>query len=191
MKGDLAKNGGWSLELQQRLRENALTFDQIQMQSAVDYNPWPFLKIELGYRFFAVYDPELNFNFRQRIHTDLQLRQDILRFRLKYRTRLQYGFDDFRSAEGFANNALIQRHLYGLEYDIFRSRFKPYMAFEFYHHLNKKGGSRVIRIRYNIGTEVMLSYHSTMDIRYIIKREINRPDPAEEYILCISYRYRF
>ncbi len=191
MDGKLSNQFDWNFGVEQRLRNNASMYDQFQVEPGVSYNPYDFLKIGVGYRYAYRLSRKQEFQSRHRAHIDVRLRQKADRWTFKYRTRLQYGFENFTSQELLGTNALIQRHSLGVDYDIFGSRFKPFVSGEIYHHLNKPGGSMITKTRFSLGTAYRLSFHSVVELSYLINKEVNIANPTTEYILGISYAYSF
>ncbi len=191
VSGSTAIKLDWDVEVQQRFRNNASMYDQFQVEPGLAYSPFSFLKIGVGYRYIYRLSSKQQYEVKQRMRVDVRLKQNVDRFSFRYRTRLQYGFEDFSTEEWLGSNALIQRHLLSLRYDIFGSRFSPEIGWEFYHHLNKPGGAMFTKNRFVVATAFRLSYRSELEAYYIINKEVNLPDPTTEYVAGLSYKYKF
>ncbi len=189
ISGELLNKVDWSFDAQQRLRNNMSMFDQFQLEPGISYTPYKFLKLGLNYRYIYKLSSKLQYESRQRISFDAGLRQKLDRVKVGYRTRLQYGFEDFINKEQLGLKAFIQRHAFGIEYDIFGSRFAPSVKYEIYHHLNNPAGNHITKTRWTFGTDIYINPYSSLEVYYLINKEVNLPDPLTEYVVGITYKY--
>lgn len=189
--GDLVHNFSWNFDLQQRFKQNIEAFDQFLVEPGVRYSPLPFLKVGVGYRLVYLKTEERNVEFKQRMHAEAKLSTDIMQWKLNYRTRFQYGFDDFSSPLLVTNNSFVQRHLFEVSYAIFGTRWKPSLTFEAYHHLNHLEGTRISRLKYVAGTDFLVSVQTKISAFYMINQELNEANPNTNYIVGVSYSYSF
>lgn len=191
VSGDLLHDFGWDIETQQRWRNNSSVSDLTLFQAGASYTPFSFLEIGLGYRGSFVYQQNETTAYKQRIHTDVSLDHRINPFKLVYRNRLQYGFDRFQTFSLIGGPALTWRHRIGVKYYPFGWPLRPQASVEIFQKLNTSDKRGISEIRYIIGTEYLLSRQLSLDVDYILNKEINDSNPITENIISASLNYKF
>ncbi|MDA3852927.1 MAG: DUF2490 domain-containing protein [Bacteroidales bacterium] len=191
VSGEVFEDFAWSVKAQQRWRYNSSVNDRTLLQGGVSYSPLSFLKIGLGYRASFIHQQEGPSVYKQRIHTNVFVDHRLDRFKFKYRSRLQYGFDDFQTLSFIGGQALTWRHRIGVKYYPFGWPLRPQASVEIFNKLNTTDERGLNGIRYIIGTEYLLSYHLSLSADYIINKEINVSNPFTENIISASISYSF
>lgn len=191
VSGDVFDDFAWSVKAQQRWRYNSSVNDRSLLQGGLSYAPLSFLKIGVGYRASFIHQQEGSFVYKQRMHTDVILDHRLDRFKFIYRSRLQYGFDDFHTFSFVGAEALTWRHRIGVKYAPFGLSLRPQASVEIFHKLNATDERGWSGIRYIVGTEYLLNQHLSLSLDYILNKEINVSNPFTENVISASISYSF
>lgn len=191
VSGDIDHSLGWDFKIEQRWKSNAIRYDRTLLQGALSYDPFSFLSIGAGYRasFMRKYDERTV--YKQRLQTDVELKHKVERLKLIYRSRLQYGFNDFQSFESTASSTFVWRHRIGLKYYPFGLPIRPSISAEIFQNFSNDEGPKVDGVRYIVGVDYLLSQDFSIGLSYLINKEINVSDPLTEYILSVGLDYKF
>ena len=191
VSGDLVGDFEWSAKVQQRWRYNSSVNDRTFLQGGLSYAPYSFVKIGLGYRGSFINEEEGTFVYKQRMHTEVVGDYSIDRVKLVYRSRLQYGFNDFQTLSFVDGDAITWRNRLGIKYNPFGSSFRPQASIEIFNKLNVSDERSLEGVRYIIGTEYLLSQQLSVSVDFILNKELNDSDPMTENILSASLSYSF
>lgn len=191
VSSEFASDWGWSVEAQQRWFQNSTTFDRTILSPGISYAPLDFMKVGVGYRLTWLNFSDINQEVKQRINADINLRHKLGRVRFNYRSRFQYGFDDFQTIIVSAPVAFKWRNKIGLKYYPFGIPFRPTASVEIFYNIDAMGQSLVDGVRYQLGTEVLLSDKLTISLDYLLDKEINVKSPLTENVLSCSLSYEF
>lgn len=186
-----ADNWGWSLDAQQRWFQNSTTFDRTIINPGVSYSPQKYLKVALAYRLTWLNSSILNQEVKQRVNIDITLQHKIDRLRLSYRSRFQYGFDDFQTVIVSAPLAFKWRHKVAVKYHPFGLPIIPSASAEIFHNIDATEQSLIDGIRYQLGTEFLINRKLSVGVDCLFDKEINVVRPITEYILSCSINYSF
>lgn len=188
--GDINKKWAWEVYAGQRWKQNLSLADKSIVQPSISYQALDFLSLGVGYRMSWVYDSDENTRFHQRFHTNLAFKYKIDRLKLRYRSRLQYGFYDYNTNDGFRSNALVHRGKFEASYQPFGTRIKPYAALEYFHQFYETESRSFVKTRYILGLEYQFT-DCYIDAFYQIDKEVNIANPMTEFILGFKVGYEF
>lgn len=191
VSGQINKSIGWDAGLQQRWDFNSSRYDRTIVQGGVAYDVLPFLKVGVVYRASFVSNLDQNMSVKQRAGADVSLKHRFDRLKLSYRSRLQYGFDDFQSINISGNNAITWRNKAEIKYYPFGLPLRPFIASELFNKFNTMDEASLNGVRYQFGSEVLLSSHLILDVFFIINQELNQAKPKRENVLGASLAYAF
>ncbi len=172
----------------QRWNHNLNTSDKTILQPSLTYEVFDFLSVGAGYRMAWAFDYDKTTRFHQRFHTNVALKHKIDRFKLRYRSRVQYGFYDYNASDNFSSNALVHRAKFEVSYTPFGTRISPYAASEFFNQLNDENS--YIKTRYLFGAAYSFTRLS-LDVFYQIDKELNTANPMTEFIIGLTLGYEF
>lgn len=178
-----------SAEIEQRLKNNSLSYDRTLLTLSADYKLTPYMNVEGGMRALLTYDRELNLQGRYRLHADATGSYTLSGVDLSLRIRGQYGFDDLDRIGALSDNTFINRNRVKADYHIFGTKLGIFASLESWHMLSGKPARRTYRIRYSAGVLYALNFRSEFSIRYILEDEFNIPDPLQSHILVIAYSH--
>ncbi len=191
VSGDIDHALGWNFKVEQRWKSNAIRYDRTLLQGALSYEPFSFLSIGAGYRASFIRKYEEGVLYKHRLQTDVELKRKVERLKFTYRSRLQYGFDDFQSFESLASSTLVWRHRIGLKYSPFGLPIRPSVSAEIFQNFSNDEGPKVDGVRYIAGVDYLLSQDFSIGLSYLINKEINVADPLTDYILSVELDYKF
>lgn len=191
VSGDVASDFEWSAKVQQRWRYNSSLNDRTLLQGGFTYSPLGYLKLGVGYRGSFIHLQDKPSVYKQRMHFDLVLSERFDRFKFAYRSRLQYGFDDFQTFSFVGGQALTWRNRIGVKYYPFGWSLRPQASVELFNKLNSTDERSLSGVRYIIGSEYLLNQHMSVSLNYMLNKELNDSNPMTENILSASFSYRF
>lgn len=190
LSGDLSKKLDWSVAVQQRWRSNSSMNDRSFLQGSVGYSPLSFLTLGLGYRgSFVQYAGD--FAYKQRMHTDVGLDYRFDRVKLLYRARMQYGFGDFDIFSSLKGETMTWRHRLGAKYSPFGWPLHPNASVEFFQKLNAPDEANLKGLRYTLGFEYYLNHDLSLEVDYLLNKELNVSRPLTEHIWSAGLAYKF
>lgn len=191
LSGDIVNSIGWNFEAQQRWKSNSTTYDRTLLQGALAYQPFSFLSVGAGCRASFIRKNDERTAYKQRIQADVELKHKIDRFKIIYRSRLQYGFDDFQSFESAASSSLVWRQRIGVKYSPFGLPISSSISAEIFQDFSEVEGAKLNGVRYIVGANYLLSKDLSIGLSYLINKEIHVADPLTEYILSLGIEYKF
>lgn len=191
VSGQINKDFDWDASVQQRWDFNSSRYDRTILQGGVAYGVLPYLDLGLGYRASFVADLDKNLSVKQRIGVDASLKHKFDRIKASYRTRLQYGFDDFQSINFNSTKAITWRNKAEIKYYPFGFPMRPFVASELFNQLNRLEGPSLVGVRYQAGTDILITNQLIVDLFFIVNQELNQAKPKRENILGASLAYSF
>lgn len=190
LESDFSKSLSWSTEIQQRFYDNIRRFDAFLIEPAVSYTFASHFKLTGAYRMVLFDDLETGAEFKQRVNIDLRAKKDIDYWSFKFRTRLQYGFEESLIFEDGGNKRLVNRNLLEVGYFIYGTRFTPYLNSEFYYYMNAEEGGYISKYRIQVGTDIYINKKSELTAYFIYEPELNRNNPLTSYIYGLKYAFK-
>lgn len=189
LSGAISSDFTWDAGVEQRFENNASALDRTIIQGQLNYQLTDFLAADVGYRTAYVYNKSENNEIKQRLHASLVLKHKIDRVKLQYKSRLQYGFQDFTTY--FGDNALLTRQRLAITYIPFGIALRPHASTELFIPLNEPAHQGLSGIRYQIGAKYAFTHHMGCDVSFMIDKELNEANPVTDNILSCSVYYTF
>lgn len=177
---DLTKDLEASLELGQRFKYNSSAYDRSLLTAALTYDLPKGFSIGAGARYLVV-ENDGYLESRYRFHGDVKYRWKISDFQIKFRDRIQYGFDDISSYLSFGNK-LTNRTRAGVQYGIFGTPISVYSSFEIYLVLNDPRNAAYSLNKVVAGMSWDLPKKLNLKLYYLLEAEINRAYPQQAHI---------
>lgn len=175
-------------EIQERIKNNASQSDRLLFEPALRYKFNKNWRIGALYRYTIKQDFEKQQESFHRSAVHVRYKYDILDFTLKYRSLLQYGFEDLVNVIG-GDNKLVHRNMAELEYAIFGTKISPSVGFEIFHHINHPNGGILYQWRTSFGANYKINKQSSISLNFLYENEFNLTNTTDASILYISYSF--
>lgn len=162
-----------------RLNENVTRSKAIMGNIGIQYNMKKWIRFKINYRFTN----RIEF-LEHRLNGDINLRYELARFRITFRTRAQ---------REWVVNRLPKDHVrerVKVEYNIRKFPVDPYVTCEGWYRFSYKG-NQFEEFRGDIGLQWSINKKNELVVFYKHLRELNINDPQYSYILGIGYSYEF
>jgi len=178
-------------ELEQRFKNNSLQYNRTLLTLGLEYDPAKWLSLGGAARIVFVADSKGRVLPRYRIHFQATGSYDLSDFSFSFRTRMQYGFEDFLYFTDLRDNSLITRNRLKGQYHFFGTKFSLFATLESWHNLSKLPDPAFHNMRYSAGLRYGLNFTSAFTLRYIFEDEYNVTNPDRLHILVFSYDHSF
>lgn len=188
---EMVDNLNAGIEFEQRFMRNISTFDKTFIEPSLSYKFSKHIRAGIIWRIMLLEDNNTEVLSKQRYSAYARYDVTYYDFRIKFRTALQYGFDDISNAAFSVDQKLINRNAVEVEYDWFGQKITPGVKFELFHHLNHPNGSILNQWRLKLGANYELTKNSAIDVYYMFENEFNVVEPVDAHILGVKYSYEF
>ncbi len=162
-----------------RLQDD-FTVDKYQFDGRLGYEPFKFLEFGVAYRIRTNVKKKENV-ITNRWVFDTSVKTDIGRFRPSFRTRITYLNDEEKENK----KVTIIRPRVKLVYDIKGNKLTPFVSYEVFHNLAKKG---YIKGRLDVGVSRKMGKFHRLAIFYRLQDYYS--DRTSMHILGIDYRFK-
>ena len=172
-----------------RFDENASQLDNAFTNITAEYNFTKNLNASFNYRLINKRLIDGHYQQRNRIYVDVAYRLKQNDYSFTLRTRFQ---DQFRNA--FSENAELPaiwywRNKLTFKYNL--KEFKPYSYFEIFYPLNDPVINTIDNLRFAVGCNYDFTKKHSVNLYYLINKEINVKNPVTSFIAGIEYTYSF
>ena len=178
-------------ELEQRFKGNSLQYDRTLLTLGVEYDVLSWLSLSGAGRVVFVANRDGLVYPRYRIHFDATGSYKLSGFTFSFRTRMQYGFEEFLYFGDLQQNSLVSRNRLKARYHFFGTRFSCFAALESWHNLSRLPDPAFVHMRYQAGVSFAPSFRSTFTLRYLFEDEFNVNNPDQLHILVVGYAHSF
>ncbi len=172
-----------------RFDENATQLDNAFTNLTAEYNFTKSLNASLNYRLINKRLIDGYYQQRNRIYVDVAYRYKNNDYSFTFRTRFQ---DQFRNV--FFENAeqppvWYWRNKLTFKYNL--KDFKPYSYVEVFYPLNDPVINTIDNLRWAVGCNYDFTKRHSLNLYYLINKEINVKNPVTSFIAGIEYTYSF
>lgn len=188
---DITKKLNAGLEYEHRFDKNLTAFEKAFIEPSISYDIVKDFRFGASYRVALNQTTSRNQKIQQRGSAYLQYRYRFDDFRVRFRSIIQYGFDDLTNTTSGSNRKLINRNSVQVDYSIFGTRLRPFAKYELFYHINDPRGGIINQQRASIGTQYRLSKSSSFNAFYMFENEMNIARPVNSHILGLGYSYSF
>ncbi len=188
LEKDISKKIKGSIELEQRFDNNISSFDRLLIEPALSYKLSKKWSFDLIYRIWSQQTRERNYQLHSRLSLGTTYSKSIDDFKLEIGSKLQYGFADLNEDNFYSTKNLISRNNIKISYEIFGSRFTPFVKYELFTSL-KRFEPENYQWRLFGGTNIYLNQKSRLRLFYALEHEFNKPNRVNSNILGISFQY--
>lgn len=186
-KKGLNKKLDLSVEIEQRFKNNSLSYDRSLITLMTDYDFTDYFKAAGGVRALLTTDDKQNLHARYRLHLDATGSYPVWNIDLSLRIRLQYGIEDLGRIAYSSSNNLVNRYRIKAGYHIFGTRIGIFGSLESMHLLSGNPARNFYKMRYSAGAQYALNFQSEFSLRYILEDEFNVVNPLQSHILVFGY----
>lgn len=180
-----------SIEYEHRFDNYLTTFDQALIEPSISFDIIKPLCIGAEWRFMADQDIIRRISYKQRGAFFIRYKKTIGDFEFKFRTAIQYGFDDLTNYSSNNRKKLINRNYFSADYNWFGSRVTPFAGYEFFYHINTPNGGIINQWRLKIGCGYQISKSSDIYLNYIFENEFNIANPVDAHVIGFGYSFKF
>lgn len=180
----------FKLEYEYRLDRNMSSFDKTFLEPGVEFEIVKDVKVGAKYR-FSIDKNNSSREFEQRFSVFGNYEYDYNDFEFTVKGVLQYGADDLDLNTLANDSELVGRYSVKVDYDWFGTKIEPYIKYELFHHLNRRGGALLNEWKLKTGLQYDLSSNSSFDIFYMFENEFNVSGPVDANVFGLGYKYSF
>jgi hypothetical protein len=183
-------SGNFSLNLEDELRlnENLSEAGTHYTEIGGDYKLSKGFSAGLYYRFTEKRRLDDSYSKRHRFYTELSYRRKVNRFSFTLRERLQCQYADIQSSEKGHIPEYYLRSKFSIKYRV-KKRIQPFVNTEIFYQLSNAEGNEIDNFRVAGGLEYSFKKYGSVELYYLINKEINVKDPLTEYIIGLGYNY--
>lgn len=185
----LNKKFSATLTQELRLNENISEAGTIFTEAGVDYRFAKRWNAGLSYRFIQRRRADDFYSIRHRYMADLSYRLRIKKFAVTPRLRYQIQYRDINTSENGKVPSKYFRGKMTARYN-FEKRYTPFISAEVFYQLGIKE-KFVDNLRYMAGFDYEISKFHSLNIFYMINKEVQVNDPVTEYNFGLGYKYNF
>jgi hypothetical protein len=172
-----------------RLNENMSRAGTVFSEAAIDFRFARRWSAGLSYRFINRRRTDDFYSIRHRYMADLSYRIRLKKFSFTPRLRYQVQYRDINTSE---NGKIPSKYFRGkltVRYNL-EKRYTPFFSTELFYQMGIKE-KFVDNLRYMAGFNYELSKFHSLNIFYMINKEIQVNDPLTEYNFGVGYQYSF
>ncbi len=172
-----------------RFNENISELGTFFTELGAEYKINKYLDISAGYRFINKRRLDDSYSKRHRYLVNVTARRKFNNLSVAFRTRFQSQYSDvYSSDEGSIPDNYVRTKL-TLKYDLNR-KYNPVISGESFFHVNRPDGLLMDGYRLSAGIEYDFSKKSSVEIAYLLDREIQVNKPWTNYIIALSWSYK-
>ncbi|HOZ30552.1 MAG TPA: DUF2490 domain-containing protein [Bacteroidales bacterium] len=172
-----------------RFNENITETGSIINELGVNYRFNKKSRISVFYR--LNYQRQLNNMYIpiNRVYFDYLYKTNINNVEIDLRLRVQSQQKNIIIIDSDGNTKYAVRPRITLKYPILK--FSPYFNFEAYFPVFYNEYKPIDKLRFAIGTEYSFNKKNSFDLKYMIQKELYTNNPVTDFILSLSYNFKF
>lgn len=173
-----------------RLNENISELGTAFTELGAEYKVYKKIFVGLSYRFLQKRQVDDFYSLRHRVNIDAGYRLKTHKISFTIRERFQTQYKDVNtSPEGHLPEYYLRNKL-SVKYDLGK-KYTPFLSAEIFYQLNNPAGNEIDNLRYAGGFSYEVNKFHSIDLFYLINKEINVNNPWTEYVIGIGYKYSF
>ena len=171
-----------------RMNENISEAGTIFTDLGGQYKLVKNLSFSVSYKFMLKRRVDDRYSKRHRYMLDLAYRYKFRKFMLTLRERLENQYQDYYSRpEGPVPECSVRSKL-TVKYHL-KKRIEPFAYAELFYLMNTKKGKIINTERFSAGFNYKLTRTSSLDVYYLINKELNVKDPITDFVMGLGYSY--
>jgi len=185
-------NKKWSLHFTEELRmnENITEAGVLFSEITGEYQYNKMFGFSAGYRFIQKRRVDDSYSIRHRYLFNLTVKNKWGSFSTNFRLRYQSQYADVYSSSDGPVPANFLRPKLTVKYNT-QKKYTPYISGELFLHMNRADGILMDTYRMAAGVEYEFSKQSSIDLGYLVNREIQVKDPLTSYVISVGWNYTF
>jgi hypothetical protein len=191
----LSRRFSIALSEELRLKENISQFDMTYTNLGVKFKLSKKIRLSLYYRFIQKQRLDESMSFRHRIYGDVSFHFKFNRFLIVDRIRYQAQVKDYYSSEFGSLPEDNLRNRLELKYDIKKKPIMPYIggeiAYQFMNPAKPEQADQLNLARIFTGLEFTILDNHSLDLFYMVQQELNVKKPMRDYVIGLSYGFKF
>lgn len=184
-------NKKFSIGLKEDVRfyDNASRLKTNYTQVSGSYKPTKFVSVALAYRFANKTEYGSATTHQHLFISDLRLKHNYRELDFVYRIRYQQKYSNIYTQENGTIPATYLRHRWTVKYNIRKSRFAPYIAFELFQDMDYIDRYYQKKQRYTIALTHKNRNKNEATVFFTLQRELNQINPIQSGILGLKYNF--
>ena len=185
-------NGKFTVDLCQEFRfnENISELGSFFTEASLQYKINKRISVSAGYRFINKRELDDHYSKRHRALIDLNLKHKISKVTAAARIRFQSQFADYYSSETGKIPENYLRTKLTFKYDTGK-RITPSIGGETFVNLNRAEGMLLDTYRLSAGLEYEINKRTSVEVGYLLDKEIQVSEPWTSYITTVGFNYNF
>ena len=181
-----------SVEEEIRFRDNFTDVERFSTSADLSYKPCKYLKAGAAYNLINLNHIKKGWEIRHRYYFYATGSYKLGRSKLSQRERVQSTYRvGVKETAKRANPKWYLRSRFGIDYNIRKSPFEPFVAVEFFNSLNNPLGDSMDRYRLTGGCAYKLSKQSAFQVYYRYTKDQNPGDDDILHMICVGYSFKF
>lgn len=173
-----------------RFNENVSELGVFFTDIGLNYKINKFIRVSGNVRFINNKQLDDSYCKRYRYYFDLSFRQKYKPVVISFRTRFQSQYK-INTEDNATNPIYYNRNKLTIKFDLDK-KYSPYVSSELFLPLNKQNDFIMLdNIRYAAGIEYKFNRIHSLDLFYMIDKEVNQVNPLTNYIVGIGYYFTF
>ncbi len=176
------------VSVESRFNENFSELGTFYPELTGEYKYNKIFSLSGGYRFILKRRVDDTYSSRHRYLFNLNIKHKISELSANARIRYQSQYSDLNSSEDGKIPSNYLRTKLTLKYDL-QKKYTPFVSGEVFFNVNHPGGVLFDDYRVSAGIEYEFSKKSTLELGYLIDREIQIANPLTSYVILIGWSY--
>lgn len=169
-----------------RLNENFSELGTSFSEIGVNYKIQKRLSIGAAYRFSQKRRVDDFYSMRHRYNIDISYKLKIKKLSITLRERFQSRYKDYKTSEKGNVPKNYFRSKITMRYNL-NKKYTPFISGELFYQL----AEQIDNLRFKAGFDYEFNKFSTLNLYYMIDKEINVKNPWTNYVIGLGYNYSF
>lgn len=190
LKKKLSNDIRLSIGTESRFYNNASQWDKQNFDLGGAYELTNWIKMGVGYRMSLSQSVEKMPEYAHRLQYDIAVSKKLERLKPTFRVRWQSKWSDLYIAESYTQPTNTIRTKFGTEYNIYGSRFKPFVSVEGYVPVWAESNIVFDKLRGVAGVKVKMSKKLDFDAFYLRQSDREGPQVENLNVLGLGASYK-
>ncbi len=182
----LSANFSEAFRFNENISELGSFFSEFGIEKKISKN----LRASINYRFSSKRGIDDIYSQRYRYFVDLNFRKKISKIVVNYRARIQSQIKNNFSRENISNPENHWRNKISLRYNL-EKKYQPFISGEWWYPLNNPKQKYFDNLRCAAGLQYEINKMSSVELYYMIQKELHKNNPETDFILGIGYNFSF
>ena len=173
-----------------RFNENISEFGMALTELGAEYRFYKAFTLGASFRFAQKRRVDDFYSIRYRYSFDLSYKHKIKKMSITLAEKYQLHYADVNSSENGKVPERFLRTKLTFKYDL-EKKYTPYASCELFYLIGSPVGNEFVTVRYEAGFKYAFNKKASLDLYYMIDKEIHVNDPLTSYITGIGFNYSF